>query len=1513
MTSRRLMLTSTVSLVILSIATSGFAQPAMSIQGLGAQPQPAQPQSAPAQPPVALRPAYAAGPANYAPTGRRIDNSAVRTLPTLPSQERESAQFDALGGSAVIVEERRTVTEAPPTSPPGRQVVTIDARMDNTNFESGSAVLLPRAVAGINAWVEGFRGKDKLRFDVSGHTDPQRISQRLKPVYPDNQALSEARAKVVVDYLATRLGLPAGAFTAKGFADTRPVASNETLEGWARNRRTEIKVTYEEDKLLPAAPPASPIVVEKVVKADVCAPTARSTAPFSISVDGQPIGADTVQTEADRQRCVDVALDKADIQIKYDPLNVAPALNVWAASGPVGRGRPVTWRTYTNYAWWQKKAEIRVFAGTQSVADQPIAIIPVPVGGEVVWTPPQIPGEDLGYVLRVYDAKGRFDQTSLKTLQLLDRPDPAQSADRAEREALSGYGESSLQVKNINASGGAVTVSGEGVRPGETIAVLGMPVPVDAKGKFVFRQIMPAGPHKVDVAVRDAGGKLAKFERNLSIADQDWFYMALADLTAGRGRTRGPADIVALDPSDHYENRTTVDGRLAFYLKGKIKGSYLLTAAADTQEQPLENLFSNFTSKDPRYLLRRIDPNRYYPVYGDDSTVVDDAPTQGKFYVRLEGQGMSVMWGNFQTSWTGTELTQYSRGLYGAQAVYATKAATAQGERRAQIEAFVAEPGTLQSREEYRGAGSLYYLRRKDLTEGSERIWVEVRDKDSGIVLQRTQLAGSQDYDIDYLQGRLTLRSPLPTTADGSALVKTSSINGDPVFLVATYEYVPGLTRVTGNTVGAKASAWLTDYLRVGGTYYRQGEAGLNQELTGADVTLRYAAGTWVRGEVARSDGQGIGTLTSYSGGFDFTENVSTNTSRHANAFRMDAAVDMNDLTSVLQGKLSAYWQRRDRGFSGPGLITPGGEGLDQYGVAMVIPMGDRAELAIKADDSQLGTLSSAAQEAALRYKFGASWGISVGVRHDDYSTNLGGPLQSASPTLSRNGERTDAVVRVDYRPVASGQNVDVAGQLRAADTNATAASRYLNTNASPYQQSASVMPNGMVSNTPGMMDSVTDPVAAAGVAAARLEGVEYQPWNLYAFGQATISRSGNRAANDRAGVGGGWQVTDRLRVGAEASGGAGGFGGKLSSDLQVSDRSNLYLTYSRETEVADQNYAGRQAILTAGGRTRLTDRLGLFAESRQASGEGPHSLTHGFGVDFAPAKQWTTGLKFETGRLSDRNSGDLLRDAVSLNLGYKDERLKALTLIEYRRDKTESLGTVDGVCASGTLETGVDCQTAAGVNKRETVLMKNSLSYQASEDWRMLGSLNFSRSSSSEGAFYDGDYTEGVLAAAFRPVENDRLNALFKYTYFYNLPSSGQIGQTTGRILDYTQKSHVLNVDVIYDIAPWLSVGAKYGYRYGQQRNDRAGGEWYDSQAHLAVLRADLHFVREWDAVVELRSLYTAETDDRRSGVLVAVYRHLGQNAKLGVGYNFTDFSDDLTDLSYRHRGVFMNVLATY
>jgi hypothetical protein len=132
--------------------------------------------------------------------------------------------------------------------------------------------------------------------------------------------------------------------------------------------------------------------------------------------------------------------------------------------------------------------------------------------------------------------------------------------------------------------------------------------------------------------------------------------------------------------------------------------------------------------------------------------------------------------------------------------------------------------------------------------------------------------------------------------------------------------------------------------------------------------------------------------------------------------------------------------------------------------------------------------------------------------------------------------------------------------------------------------------------------------------------------------------------------------------------------------------------------------------------------------------------------------------------------------------------------------------------------------------------------------------------------------------------------------------------GSTDGPL----QVSHVLSIDGNYDISPKLTFGAKYGYRRSQVA-PRGTDTFTDSTAHLAIVRLDWHVVHKWDILAEARTLHTTETDITEQGALLAVYRHLGNNAKLGLGYEWGKVSDNPTNLDYLGRGVFLNLIAKF
>ncbi|HEY1313819.1 MAG TPA: hypothetical protein VGE92_08075, partial [Steroidobacteraceae bacterium] len=712
------------------------------------------------------------------------------------------------------------------------------------------------------------------------------------------------------------------------------------------------------------------------------------------------------------------------------------------------------------------------------------------------------------YVLRVYDAAGHFDETRPRRLDLTDTA-PLQTLDAdalARSTERAAYGENTLVLHNIASRGGAITVSGSHVPPGDTVLVQNIPIPVDEDRHFVARQILPDGPQQVSVKILNARGEGLDFTRNIVVASDDSFFVGLADFTAGARSSSGPIDLVSGATAEQ-TRRDYVNGQLAFYYKGLVKGEWLLTAAADTQDQPVRDLFSNFARKDPQDLLRRIDPDRYYPVYGDDSTTVQDAPTAGKFYVRLEKGDTSVLWGDFQTHLNGTDFMQFARTLYGLDIRYRSPQTTTLGEKTRAVDAFWADPGTLESRQEFRGTGgSLYYLQNQDISVGSEQVWMQVRDRDSGIVLSVTPMVPAQDYDINYLQGRILLHNPLPATANSATVVHSGGLDGDPVYLVVTYEYVPDFSSPSTLALGGHASEWFGDHLQLGISGYHQSDPGQDQDLRGLDGTLRYKPGTYIKSEFAHSDGTGTTSLTSITGGLSF--NSLTTAGGPGNAERIEAAVDLAEV-SDLKGRANVYYQDRDANFSGPGQLAPGvtpGVGVRQEGAAVNLPVNSTTQLAGKFDstDSTQQTLRSG--ELGVEHKLDEHWRITLGTRIDDREN----AVPNASPILSQNGRRTDVAVTVGYQP-AAGVVAPVAGAPAAAAPALIGATRAVGTTTVPGVGTGTASVAGASSAAGGVdagsatgASSVAPsaPSAADSGASATPVSAARPPWDVYGFVQ---------------------------------------------------------------------------------------------------------------------------------------------------------------------------------------------------------------------------------------------------------------------------------------------------------------------------------------------------------------------------------------------------------------------------
>ncbi|MBI5062806.1 MAG: flagellar motor protein MotB, partial [Desulfatitalea sp.] len=286
---------------------------------------------------------------------------------------------------------------------------------------------------------------------------------------------------------------------------------------------------------------------------------------------------------------------------------------------------------------------------------------------------------------------------------------------------------------------------------------------------------------------------------------------------------------------------------------------------------------------------------------------------------------------------------------------------------------------------------------------------IEVRDKDSGIVLGVKNLTPILDYDIDYLQGRILLSQPLPAIAEDNLIVHSSSMSGHPAYLVVRYEYTPGFDEPDTMVAGGRVHYWINDYIKVGATASHGEEADIKNNVDGADLTLRKSSESWIRLEAGRTEGPGVSAVTSNDGGYNFASNVFDNNEVDASAYRLDASAGLKDFFENGRGRVTLYMQNLEAGYSAPGLATS--RDLTKYGATAEMPFTDRLNTRLKVDmqDQQDG-LKTETGEVNLDYRMGEHWTLGSGVRHDSRKDN-----SVSVPATQEEGDRTDAAVKLQY------------------------------------------------------------------------------------------------------------------------------------------------------------------------------------------------------------------------------------------------------------------------------------------------------------------------------------------------------------------------------------------------------------------------------------------------------------------------------------------------------------------
>ena len=1115
-----------------------------------------------------------------------------------------------------------------------------------------------------------------------------------------------------------------------------------------------------------------------------------------------------------------------------DPNLGQPAFNVSAPSLVPFDGsrvtKPVRFYAFNNYAAFIDHAEVLVFRASDVDLVAPLARVALPVAAvsDVEWDG-ALPdgfkaraGDELIYLVRAYGSDGSVDETYPRRLQLV-KPEEAERGAQLLRntvERQSGlamgveeaqrrsqvdtvFGENSLRQQNIPIHGSRIRIQGRNLPQNAGITINGQSHPVDLERKLVAEYLVPVGRHRFDIGIQARGAAApAVHTLDIDVTGRYMFAVALADATVSGNSASGSVEPLGAD-AGRYDDSLLVDGRLAFYLKGKIKGKYLVTAQADTREREVAQLFNGFWDAEPRDIFRRLDPDAYYPVYGDDSRTYRDVDTQGRLYVRVDWDKSQALWGNFNTGITGTEYGQYARSLYGGALSWRSRASNAWGNASSELKVFGSQAQTAPGHSEFLGTGgSLYYLRHTDVLPGSERVVIEVRDSTTGRVEDRVELRPGADYEIDNIQGRVILSDTLSlvTRDNVRRITRDTPLDGLTQVLLVDYEYVPRGFDPDELTAGVRGKQWFGDHLGVGVTYVDENRAGDDYTLAGADVTLQAGRGTYLKLEQSRTQATSAPVFFSDNGGLSFSQLNSGVGARRGEARALEARANFKELGwTALDWSAGAWWRQVDAGYSISRFDI--GQAVEERGVEVLGQFAPNIGVYARYSRAERGI------QSLTQAQLTGEWRIT------DYSTLSAELRRVEEARVSGQGIGTLAALKYKHR---FGSTLDV-----------------------------------------------------------------------YGVAQATLDDDGGTYRdNDALTVGAKYLFGQLSSIGAEATTGDRGNATQVNAEYRLTPEHSVYGSYTYSTD--DTPYdplfnSRRQNGWTAGQRWRLSNQVNLFNESQYLKTPQEDGLAHTFGMDFYPGVGWNAGFTLQNAELATA-LGNVERQAVSVNGGLTSNLTQWRSKVEWRQD--------------------------SGAQRREQWVTTNNFTHKFNESLRLAARLNWSDTDDEIDPSAGAKFVEGNVGFAWRPWDSTRWALLGRYTYLYDVSTLAQ----NESVAFYDQRSQVLSVEGVYKPLHDWEFALKLARRQGEVRMGRASGEWADSAVTFAAGQVRYGLTGDWHALGEYRWLGVREGGDRQ-GFLLGVDRDIGPNFRIGMGYNFTDYTDNLTDFDYDHRGWFLNMVGRY
>ncbi len=673
------------------------------------------------------------------------------------------------------------------------------------------------------------KGLNDLQIEVAGHTDNVPIARRSRHIFKDNYELSLARARSAANYLMAQLQLTPDQVSIAGHGSKQPIAKNSSEMSRAKNRRVEVNILSASNGM-------------HMAKADsgnqMVATTGVAPGGFDFPIEATasgPIRNTVTMPEFDK-----AYLAQSNNQFEWlwptdGFLPNIPSTKV-AIKHPINQrirltlnGSPVS---ELNFAKREK------YAANQSAVSQ--------------WSGVDIKEGNNTFVASLVDENDNIIDRKTFELHYSGTPTKVELVKDETKAIADGVIAPVVAVKLLDKDGypvrdglqGEFTIDSpyKALNPNKDKAQINRnefkpnyEVSAEGIAYITLEPTTQAGEAVIRFPL--ANGQEDEVRVWLKPQNRDWMLVALGEGTIGYQAISGHIENAkAHDQDDGFYT----DGRLALFAKGQILGDWLLTAAYDSSKEkttPFEKL---------------LEPNKYYTLYGDNSTQKLDASMEGQLYVRIEKERFYTVFGDYSTDLNKTELSTYLRKFHGIQSVF-------QGDI-VSFNAFVTESAQRFARDEIRGDGTsgLYQLSNEDIISNSETISLQVRDRfRSEVIISEVELAKDSDYSIDYIDGTVFFKSPVQSTDE----------NLNPRYIIARYETKDD--SANDLTYGGRAAVHMLDKsLEIGTTLISEELGADSKTLNSMDMRLKLSDQLEIQAESAITEQVSNGTTTHASANY---------------------------------------------------------------------------------------------------------------------------------------------------------------------------------------------------------------------------------------------------------------------------------------------------------------------------------------------------------------------------------------------------------------------------------------------------------------------------------------------------------------------------------------------------------------------------------------------------------------------------------------------------------------------